>query len=157
MSMIHSPTIMPPPKDRSSDLIRENETLKIQVGELKTALFRERERIGQLEHGLSGLRTSLTPLYQALQQIFGDFEGLDIRAEESAKPQVSAVWDSWKTKLGGKTAEAIDILMLHRSLTAGQLRLHLHCATDYVYQVISKLNVNGLINKQGGKISLKEL
>lgn len=72
-------------------------------------------------------------------------------------PATNAVWDSWKQKLGGKAAEAIDVLVLHGEMNAEQLRIHLKCGKNYVYNVISSLHKASLINKNSGKISLKEL
>ena len=49
------------------------------------------------------------------------------------------------------------MLLLHGELNRTQLRLHLSCATRSITDVVYKLNQAGLINKNGGKISLKEL
>lgn len=161
MSMVHTPTILPPPRDRVAELTRENESLKAEIRELRNQLAREQERSGAVEEGAFRLRGALSPLYIALQQVFGDLDAMGI--EEGAGKQSapatakSAVWESWKQKLGGKVAQAIDVLALHGEMNAKQLRLHLQCGNDYIYNVISKLHTNGLINKNGGKISLKQL
>jgi transcription initiation factor IIE alpha subunit len=67
------------------------------------------------------------------------------------------VWDSWKGKMSGSAAKAIDALLLHGEMTAEQLRIHLGCATRTCYNIIGELNKAKLINKNGGRISLKEL
>lgn len=161
MSMVHTPTILPPPRDRVAELTRENESLKAEIRELRIQLTREQERSSAVEEGASRLRGALSPLYVALQQVFGDLDAMGIEdsgGKQSAPTTAkSAVWESWKLKLGGKVAQAIDVLALHGEMNARQLRLHLQCGNDYVYQVVSKLNTNGLINKNGGKISLKQL
>lgn len=120
------------------------------------------ERVGILS-GVERMRNTLSPLYQALQLLFGDMEELGYTpgAENSAgakgAPQHSAVWDSWKQKLGGKTAEAIDVLALHGEMNAEQLRIHLRCARTHIYNVIGALNKAGIIHKNGGRVSLKQL
>lgn len=127
---------------------------------LKNELRMERVKNAKLEIGVKELRTTLMPLYSALQMIFGVMDDMDVATAAGPTPVAtakSAVWDSWKKKLGGKPAEAIDVLMLHGEMNAKQLRLHLRCGNDYIYNVISKLWTAGVINKHGGRISLKEL
>lgn len=127
-----------------------------QLAEAEDALRVERQKNAGVEAGVHELRAVLNPLYQALQHIYGEMNAF---GEDQAPATVkhSAVWESWKAKLGGQTAEAIDVLMLHKEMNAEQLRVHLHCARTHVYNVISRLNKAGIINKNGGKISLKEL
>ena len=71
----------------------------------------------------------------------------------------SAVWEDWKKKLGATAAsKIIDILLLHGQLDQTQIRIHLGTSRmQTVYDAVSKLNKAGIINKNGGKISLKEL
>lgn len=161
MNMMHTPLVIPPPKDRVAELQRENESLRDQIRELKIKLVRMEEQTSGVEEGVSRIKSALSPLYTGLQQIFGDIEAMAIQEQpsspESPAPRNKAVWDSWKHKLGGKTGDAIDILHLHGAMNAVQLRMHLKCGKDYVYQVVHQLNKAGLINKNGGKISLKEL
>lgn len=161
MSMLHSPVILPPPRDRIAELTRENESLKTQIGELKITLQREQDRSDGEVAAANRLRTALTPLYNALQQVFGDLDSIGaeaaIPAEPSYKPRASAAWESWKDKLGGQAAKAIDVLLLHGALTQTQLRIHIGCAKGSVPGIVYQLNRAGIINKNGGKISLKEL
>jgi hypothetical protein len=46
---------------------------------------------------------------------------------------------------------------MHGQLTQTQLRIHVGCATGSVTSIVFQLNKVGLINKNGGRISLKEL
>jgi cell division septum initiation protein DivIVA len=149
---------LPNPIDEVRRLRQENEALREEVREAREEATSCRREAATAARGVQELRSVLTPLYQGLQRIFGHIE--DIGGTDSgatASPRVSAVWESWKAKLGGQTAEAIDVLALHGEMNAEQLRIHLRCARTHVYNVISKLNKAGIINKNGGKIRLKEL
>jgi DNA-binding MarR family transcriptional regulator len=75
----------------------------------------------------------------------------------ASSPQKSAVWESWKQKLGPMPAKAIDALLMHGALTQTQLRIHVGCAAGSISDLVYRLNKAGIINKNGGKISLKEL
>jgi hypothetical protein len=162
MSMTHTPFVIPPPKDRVAELMRENESLKAQIRELKVDLMREQERSSEALAGAQSLRTALQPLYNALQHVFGDLDSMGVGTAPSvessvSKPRASAAWESWKEKLGGQAAKAIDALLLHGALTQTQLGIHIGCAKGSVPGIVYQLNKASLINKNGGKISLKEL
>lgn len=133
--------------------------LREQLRQTREELAQERSKGGQVERGAQALRTVLTPLYGALQHIFGETEAMGIPelAQTAPGPKKSAAWDSWKQKLSGSAAKAIDTLMIHGELTADQLRIHLGCATRTCYNIIGELNHAKLINKNGGKVSLREL
>ena len=108
------------------------------------------------------LRAVLTPLYQALGHIFGEIDAMGTSDSSPSSPtgmdpRKAAVWDDWKRKMPGIPARFIDALMLHGELTQTQLRLHAKCAQGSVAGVVSQLWKAGLINKNGGRISLKEL
>jgi len=111
---------------------------------------------------LSALRKQLAPLYQALQAVFGELDAASINdgpvaTPTSSDPRVSAVWQSWKSRLGEGPAKVIDALVLHGDLNTQQLAI----ATGYHRTSISKLiytlNKAGLLNKSGGRFSLKQL
>jgi hypothetical protein len=108
------------------------------------------------------LRRQLEPLYRALQSIFGEIEqlvGEDGAGQGgSMDARVAAVWESWKRKLGGTVAKGIDALLLHGELDAQQLAIAAGLDKRTVTKtVIYKLNQAGLINKRGGRFSLKPL
>ena len=109
--------------------------------------------------GVSNLRNALTPFYRSLRSLYGEFDDLGVGATAATgmDPRKAAVWEDWKQKMPGIPARFIDALMLHGELTQGQLRLHAKCARGSVASAVSQLWKNGLINKNGGRISLKEL
>lgn len=134
--------------------------LRQQLREAREELAQERAKGGQVERGALALRTVLTPLYGALQHIFGETDamGLSGPPADTHSPQKSAVWEDWKSRLGGMAAKAIDALLLHRELNTDQLMIHLRTSRrQTAHDTVFKLNQAGIINKRDGKISLKEL
>ena len=138
-------------RDENRELVRENQNLQAELSSAKV----------QNSRAISMLRHQLDPLYKALQSVYGVIEASGVEEDDDPKagtnPRVKAVWESWKQKLGGKQAEFIQALLEHGSMTAVQLKVATHTGTSTVPQVIYKLNQLGLIDKNGGKYSLKQL
>ncbi len=139
------------------------EQLQAQVDTLDGELRRTQAELMQAKRSsaaaVAGLRHQLSPLYQALQVLFGEIDKVEPleTGPSMAAAKNSAVWESWKQRLGGKQAEFIDLLLTHREMTAAQLKAAARCATKTVYDVIFKMNRAGILNKNGGRFSLKEL
>lgn len=131
--------------------------LKEQVRNLQEDLRNERAKNVGVSEGVRDLKRSLLPLYGALQKIFGDMEPMGTNDVPAATTKNAAAWEQWKQRLGGATARAIDVLMVHGEMTQGQLRIILGCATRTVQNVVVALNSAKLIDKRDGKIRLKEL
>lgn len=127
-----------------------------QLNEAEDALRQERQKTAQTERGVQELRNVLNPLYSALQHIYGEINNMGVDSTP-ASTKHSVIWESWKQKLGGLPAKAIDALLLHGEMSRTQLRIHVGCATGSVADLVYRLNQAGIINKNGGKISLKEL
>lgn len=145
-------------EDERDDLREKLNKSRLRVMELEDELKAERNKGAQVSMGAQMLRDSLSPLYKGLKAIFGELEGMDLgTAPVETNSRVSAIWSDWKQKFPGHPAKAIDALLLHGSMTQGQLRIAVGCATGTISNVVSTLNRAGLINKSGGKISLKEL
>lgn len=112
---------------------------------------------------LGALRKQLAPLFRALQAVFGELDAAGLEdapaASGGGSSRVSAVWESWKQKLGSNTAPArvIDALLQHGELNVAQLKVAAKMANQTVYDAIHRLNKLGLINKNGGRFSLKSL
>jgi len=115
---------------------------------------------------LASLRRQLTPLYQALQAVFGELDAVLVAdAQETVSPPASAaqdarvvaVWASWKSKLGQGPAKVIDSLLLHGEMNTQQLAIatgyHRHTVPNHIH----RLHQAGLVNKNGGRFSLKQL
>lgn len=141
------------------DLTRERDDARIEARRAKEDAAR----------ALSMLRKQLSPLYRALQAVFGELDASGVSEDgaapapstAAAQPQdarVRAVWDAWKQRLGGTVAKGIDALLLHGELDTAQLAIAAGLDKRTVTNtVIYKLNAAGLINKNGGRFSLKQL
>lgn len=151
----------PPRDEQDYELLRRKvQRLEDEAHDLRDALKEARQSAGAALRSQAKLRQQLEPLYTALRMVFGELETLTGTAETGASttPRESAVWESWKRKLGGKQAEFIEAMLEHgHDMTAEQLRVATHTGRSTVPQIIYKLNQLGLINKNGGKFSLKEL
>ena len=133
--------------------------------DLQTAIESRHEAVRQLDawrKPVNNLRNALSPLYKSLRHLFGEMEEIPddapVASVSVSSPRASAIWDSWKQKLGGKQAEFIQALLEHgHPMTSEQLRVTTHTGRSTVPQIIYKLNSLGLINKHDGKYSLKTL
>lgn len=113
------------------------------------------------------LRRQLGPLYRALQMVFGELDtigGDEARnepathaAQAPTNDRTKAVWDAWKSKLGPAAARVIDVLLVHGEMNTTQLSIVAQMHRTNVPKAIFKLNTAGLIHKNGGKFSLKQL
>lgn len=151
---------VPDQQRRIHELTQALEAADQRGDRLDAELRTERRKNAAIEKGVAELRTILSPLYQALGMVFGQIEAMGVSGSGSTAASTtrnSAVWESWKQQLGGKTGAAIDVLLLHGEMSAQQLRIHLKCGNEYVYKVITKLANANLINRREGKVSLKEL
>ncbi len=111
---------------------------------------------------LSALRRQLKPLYSALQAVFGELDAAGVGDAPqpegaSAAPRNQAVWEAWKKRLGGKPSQLIDALLLHGEMSSAQIAIAIQCHPNSVPQIVYKLNKAGLLNKNGGRFSLKQL
>jgi hypothetical protein len=139
-----------------SDLRAENTRLRQELAQARAEVVAVRRENGQ---AISRLRAQLSPLYSALHGIFGEMDA--IGDSPDASPQIDgrkkAVWDSWKSKLGGSAAKVIDALLLHGEMNTQQVAIAIGLHRTTIPAIIYKLNQAGLINKNGGRFSLKEL
>lgn len=156
------------PRDQEIDALRqENRRLQRMVSDARVEAERARE---DANRALARLRQQLGPLYRALQAVFGELDAAGVTEPASATEvsssaaasgvdaRVAAVWASWKTKLGGTVAKGIDALLLHGELDTGQLAIAAGVDRRTVTNtIVYKLNGAGLINKNGGRFSLKQL
>jgi hypothetical protein len=138
--------------------------LRQQLKDAREELAAEHARHGGVEDGAARLRQLLGPLYGALGQVFGEIKDMDVaevsqapNASGGSDPRVKAAWDNWKTRLSPMAGRFIDALMVHGSVNRTQLRIAVGCGESSVTNTIYELNKAGLINKNGNKVSLKEL
>lgn len=109
-------------------------------------------------HALGGIRKQLTPLYRALQAVFGELDAAGVD-EGGAAPdsRTDAIWQSWKSRLGPQCGKIIDALLLQPDMNTTQLAIAIGTNRNNIPSLIFKLNKAGLINKSGGRFSMKSL
>jgi len=148
-------------RTRERVLQDEIQRLRSRVSQLEASLIEARGQMDIQLRGVEELRRQLSPLFHALGAVFGELDALaphDARdAHGAPDARTAQVWENWKQRLGGLPAKAIDALLLHGEMNRSQLRIAVGCATRSVTDIVYKLNQAGLINKNGGKISLKEM
>lgn len=144
------------PRDVEIDrLRRENEQMRAALDSANYEIAQSRQLHSAQAEAVQNIRSILEPLFHGLQRVFREMERGGF--ETYSAPKNNAIWEDWKRKLGGHTAKAIDVLLMHGQLNRTQLRIHLSCATGTVTNVVAALNKAGLIDKSGDGISLKEL
>lgn len=159
-------TVVEAPNGERSEVDRLRDTNRTLMRELHDTLEENadlRKRVATADAPIARLREKLGPFYQLLQAIFGDIDEL---APEHAQPQsgqspvnskVSAVWDSWKQKMPGVTAEIIDALLTHNDANTQQLTIICKRDRKTIGSAVHRLTKAGLINKNGGRFTLKQL
>lgn len=144
---------------RLDDLTEEVRELRRELSQAKAETALAKRDAGR---ALSALRKQLGPLYQALRMVFGELDaagvddGVSDAESQSADPRVAAVWASWKSRMGS-AAKIIDALLLHREMNTQQLAIATGLHRTTIPALIHKLNKAGLLNKNGGRFSLKQL
>jgi transcriptional regulator with XRE-family HTH domain len=117
--------------------------LEAQIDDLKADLAAAQREKQHAVRALTTLRQRLSPLYTALQLVFGDLDAAGVpetaAAVSGASPapvdgpprKDAAIWASWKEKLGPSCARIIDVLLLHGDLNIQQIAMaaHMHRKT----------------------------
>lgn len=146
-----------PSSEELERLQDENDDLRRELREAKAEVERATRHAA---HAVSALRRQLAPLYKALQMVFGELETIQTEGEDRPDPlrnKSAAIWESWKQKMPGMAATFITILLEHGEMNAAQLRVAARCGNQTVYDTIHRLNKVGLIVKNGGRFSLRQL
>lgn len=147
-----------PVDPRLVELEQELRTLRQEVAQ---AHAETRQARRDATHALGALRTQLGPLYRALQVVFGELDAAGVD-ESTLGPgphtdaRTTAVWHSWKSRMGS-AAKIIDALLLHGEMNTQQLAIATGYHRTTIPGLIHKLNKAGLLNKNGGRFSLKSL
>ena len=115
-----------------------------------------RARLAAAEGIISKIRKHFEPEYRDLQALFGD---LDKHSPNGSGPANAGIWEPWKVKLGKRPAQMIDALLERGELTRTQLATltgQSPGSGSYANN-LSQLNKNGLLEKNGDKLSLSKL
>lgn len=155
--------------DQIDALERQVAKLRGELSDTRHELTRVRE---DSNRALTALRQQLSPLYRALQRVFGELDdagvadvagpaaasqGFSPAAVSGSDAKVAAVWAAWKLKVSPACGKVIDALLEHGELNSVQIKVAARLGTSTVSDSIWKLNKLGLITKNGGRISLKAL
>lgn len=127
------------------------------IDHLARQLWDFQQRLTKLEQENAILLKLLSPFYKALRPVFGDAEPLADLADGGASRN-AGIWDGIKQRLAPRMQEAIDVLLLQKTMKRTQLASALKM--DYsncTKNVISPLIRQGWIVENGGNLSLKQL
>lgn len=145
--------------DDRADII---EGLREKNRRLDESLRQERAKVGQSESGVKELRRVLTPLYRALQTVFGEIDAMGIPDDVTSTPNPSngdnPRWQSFKQAYPGTPAQIIDTLLVHREMGITQLAALLKVHYNTAQSALDKLSKAGAVSKDGtrnGKYSLR--
>jgi hypothetical protein len=154
----------PDDSDRGVRELREEvRGLQQDVERAERAYEQAQRQADASKRALVSLRRQLTPLYRALQAVFGDLDEAGVAATDASDgrsapiPRHAAIWDSWKAKMPGRTAQVIDALLVHGQMNSTQIGIAIGIHRNNVPPLMTRLNKAGLISKNGHFYSLKEL
>jgi FtsZ-binding cell division protein ZapB len=155
----------PPPAN--DELREENSQLRDELRATRQERDKLKGELASITSSVRAIRDQLTPLHRALRGLFGeiDFVAPPSSSASSIPPHYpvgtaglrAEAWETWKRKLGGKQAEFIQAFLDHGEMTQIQLKIATHSGTSTVPLILDKLQKLGLVSKNGGKYSLKEL
>ena len=141
------------------ELREENKRLARALQDANLRADRARE---DADRALMALRRQLSPLYRALQGVFGELDAAGV--EDAPTPsgpvmdhRTTEVWAAWKSRVGA-AGQLIDaFLKMGGEMNTQQLAIATGLHRTTIPKHIYTLNKAGLINKNGGKFSLKDL
>lgn len=147
-------------------------TLRQKLQRLQTEFSGVKLELAKCQHVIGGLKSQLSPLYHALRGVWGELDLVDLPDGGGGAPTIPSsshasargeshvnqrVWDEWKRKLGGKTADIIQSLIEHGRMTKVQMKVAAHAGTSTVDRSVAQMMSLRLLDKDGGYYSLKEL
>lgn len=151
MELMRRPDV-DPRDEQIAELTEANRELTASLREANAELARVRR---ESTVALAALRKQLTPLYRALQGVFGELDAAGVADAPSGQP--SGAWEEWKRRLGPSCAQVIETLLLGGEMTVTAIAVSAKMGKNTVYAATSKLGQAGLLVKNGGKFSLKQI
>lgn len=122
---------------------------------------READRAAEdTNRALSNLRLQLSPLFRALQMVFGELDAAGVADAvvdplKSSTQAVDGKWDEWKARLGPGCAKVIDVLLLGGQMTVTAIATTGKMGKRQVYVATAKMGQVGILDRNGSKFSLK--
>jgi len=150
-----SPAISRATTTSSSNLISAPHPDISELSNLRGENAQLRQQLAATKAVISNLQKHLEPEYKAMQALFGELQTISSNGSHAN----AEVWEPWKQKLGGRMAQMIDALLQRGELTRTQLAtLTGQSPNSGSYaNNLSKLNSNGLLEKNGDKMRLRAL
>jgi len=144
------PAVMP----TDPQVIEELTAAKEESARLRAQVAEKYRELGQASSVLMAVRKVMEPQYRMLQQLFGELEA---HAPSAGVAGIDpTVFEVWKKKLGPGPAKYIDALIEKGGEgTRAQLKTLCGFSRRYDRDVVSKLTVNGLIDKDGDLVRLR--
>jgi chromosome segregation ATPase len=147
---------------RDTEIERLRGQIEDLSNELEVARAEAKRATQQAARAVAKLRQTLGPLYNSLQMLFGEIDATGL-AEDAPAGSVGTQaanpkWDTIKARLAPRMREAIDILLIQKTMKRTQLAAALRM--DYSNcnkNVIGLLLRQGLLIDNGQGLSLKEL
>ncbi len=137
----------------SPEVVRLREEIALLKHELHHEKQVARQATTHAADAVSNLRRQLKPLYQALQQVFGEME--TISTDDVVRD--TGQWDEWKRRLGPSCAKVIDALVLGGEMSVKAIMTTAKMGQQTVYDATSKMGRAGILVRNGSKFSLKQL
>lgn len=143
---------------RDADIERLTNRVAELEDELDVARAEAKRATQQASRAMGNLRRQLTPLYQALQMVFGELDAVG-GGDEAAPSQVgNPKWDTIKARLAPRLRETVDLLLIQKSMRRKEIAAALRMDyTNCTKNVIGVLMRQGLLIENGQGVSLKEL
>lgn len=145
--------------ERDSELERLRDENAALQEELNDALTQAAIAKREAARSVVELRRQLSPLYRALQAVFGEIDA--IAGSEPTGGQTTgdnAKWDAVKAKMPPRHREAIELLLLQgamrRTQVASALKMDYSNCTKNVTSILLR---QGWLVDNGGMLSLKKL
>lgn len=128
--------------------------------DLAAAKLDARHATEKADAAMANLRRQLSPLYRALQMVFGELDAAGVTdgpASAATATPTAGKWDEWKARLGPSCAKVIDALLLGGDMSTQAIKVAARMGTTAVYEATSKMGRAGILEKNGGKFSLKRV
>lgn len=137
-------------------LQRKVERLQDEIADAKLKIQEERNRSARTLRAQGRLRHELSPLYNALKGVMEELPS-DEEAGSPSAPQSNDKWETQKRLFPGKPSEIIDLLLIRSNMSTKELATANRSDPRTITKAIFILNNAGLIEKNAGRFSLKQL
>lgn len=137
--------------------------LEQRVRDLERELADKDQQIDQSRHlveqGARSLRRALSPVYKALQQVFGDIDTLVPEARGAAPSQDPVLgapyWDTWKSRVSPAAGRVIDLLRATPNMNQSQISAAVKMDPRTVSKSLGQLRSVGVLRSNGGLHALQ--